>query len=241
MTILDEFRRDEVRVLDRLVDGELCTVERRELLAALDDEPGAWRRCGLAFLEAQTWRGQLTQLAAEPHAVLASDSPIQPATVHAVKRTRHAASRTRFLGASLAIAAGLLVAFALGTRFPAAGRLPVAGTVSDAGTSPIAGNATPERPDGGTTDPEAEAAWAQLDPDAVDESPWETITLARSAEAGAQEFQLSVVKDGASDQDWASAERSEIPAELVDQLERDGLKVTRERRLWPLELADGRR
>jgi hypothetical protein len=28
---------------------------------------------------------------------------------------------------------------------------------------------------------------------------------------------------------------------LVDQLERDGLKVTRERRLWPLELADGRR
>ncbi len=45
MTILDDFRNDECRVLDRLVDGELSQPDRRELLAALDDEPGAWRRC----------------------------------------------------------------------------------------------------------------------------------------------------------------------------------------------------
>ncbi len=66
MTILDEFHRDDRRVLDRLVDGELGVDERRELLAVFDNEPGAWRRCALAFLESQAWRWQLARLASEP-------------------------------------------------------------------------------------------------------------------------------------------------------------------------------
>ena len=49
MTIVDAFRRDEIRVLDRLVDGELGQAERRELLSACDDEPGAWRRLRWPF------------------------------------------------------------------------------------------------------------------------------------------------------------------------------------------------
>jgi hypothetical protein len=39
--------------LDRLVDGELSPAEYRSLLASLDDQPDGWRRCALAFLEAQ--------------------------------------------------------------------------------------------------------------------------------------------------------------------------------------------
>jgi hypothetical protein len=42
--------------LDRLVDGELGDAERKAVLARLDAEPDGWRRCALAFLEAQTWR-----------------------------------------------------------------------------------------------------------------------------------------------------------------------------------------
>jgi hypothetical protein len=38
----------EDRLLDRLVDGELGEVERRELLLRLESEPGGWRRCALA-------------------------------------------------------------------------------------------------------------------------------------------------------------------------------------------------
>ena len=62
----------EDRLLDRLVDGELGEVERRELLLRLENEPGGWRRCALAFLEAQTWREAIgplaipTQAAARP-------------------------------------------------------------------------------------------------------------------------------------------------------------------------------
>jgi hypothetical protein len=42
--------------LDRLVDGELGEAERASLLGALDREPDGWKRCAMAFLEAQAWR-----------------------------------------------------------------------------------------------------------------------------------------------------------------------------------------
>jgi hypothetical protein len=51
-------------LIDRLVDGELPDVERRELLVRLENEPGGWRRCALAFLEAQLWRQAMTSVAA---------------------------------------------------------------------------------------------------------------------------------------------------------------------------------
>ena len=47
------------RRLDLLVDGELDENDRRELLRGLDREPDGWRRCAMAFLEAQTWKQAL--------------------------------------------------------------------------------------------------------------------------------------------------------------------------------------
>ena len=43
-------------LLDRLVDGEVGEDERASLLRTLDREPDGWKRCALAFLEAQAWR-----------------------------------------------------------------------------------------------------------------------------------------------------------------------------------------
>jgi anti-sigma factor RsiW len=45
--------------LDKLVDGELGEAARAALLRALDNTPGGWKRCALAFLEAQTWNAAL--------------------------------------------------------------------------------------------------------------------------------------------------------------------------------------
>jgi hypothetical protein len=42
--------------LDRLVDGELDEHARSALIRALDGDPNGWKRCALAFLEAQAWR-----------------------------------------------------------------------------------------------------------------------------------------------------------------------------------------
>ena len=135
--IVEEFRRDDERILDKLVDGELTEADRKVLLSALDDEPGAWRRCALAFLEAQTWRGDFTQLLAgsalssiekavglKPGDSKPAPAPVAPASAafHAgavgQSGVSHAAassfSPSRVLEYAMALAACLLVAFGLG-------------------------------------------------------------------------------------------------------------------------------
>jgi len=48
------------RLLDRLVDGELTSSEYRSFVKSLDECPDGWRRCGLAFLESQAWRQDIS-------------------------------------------------------------------------------------------------------------------------------------------------------------------------------------
>ena len=57
--------RDDRR-FDLLVDGELGEEDRGALLRQLDREPGGWRRCALAFLEAQAWKRDLPALMDSP-------------------------------------------------------------------------------------------------------------------------------------------------------------------------------
>jgi hypothetical protein len=52
-------------MLDRLVDGDLDEPTRRDVLLALESEPDGWRRCALAFLEAQAWRGAIGEIAGQ--------------------------------------------------------------------------------------------------------------------------------------------------------------------------------
>jgi hypothetical protein len=42
--------------IDRIVDGDLTAAELRAIVARLDSEPAGWKRCAVAFLEAQCWR-----------------------------------------------------------------------------------------------------------------------------------------------------------------------------------------
>lgn len=91
-------------LFDRLVDGELSADERRALLASLDDRADGWRRCALAFLEAQAWRGEMRRM------VCVAERPsttLPPANDQ---------SRPSHAGVWLATAAGLLVAFGLGRQ-----------------------------------------------------------------------------------------------------------------------------
>ena len=243
MTILEELRRDESRVLDRLVDGELSQHERRELLAALDDEPGAWRRCALAFLEAQSWRWQLAHVAAEPivaQLTAANSAAPQPR-----------ASGRALSGACLAMAASLLVAFGLGTRYSNSGQPQIAS--SEAPTS-VANQPATAIAVVDATDPDQlansdEGDW-QEEPvsEAVDETSWETVTLALAddaATAGADDkFEVRVRDLEAGDADLSDligGEPSSLTAALLEQLEQEGWKITRERHLVPVNLSDGRR
>jgi hypothetical protein len=92
---------------DRLVDGELSATERRALLESLDTRPEGWRKCALAFLEAQAWKKDLFGLATKPQSSAASASTIAPNPIALRNRMRTAAQW-------LAVAAGLVVAFRFG-------------------------------------------------------------------------------------------------------------------------------
>ncbi|MGD9720033.1 MAG: hypothetical protein AB7O59_02320 [Pirellulales bacterium] len=245
MTIVDEFRQHELRVLDRLVDGELSQADRRDLLAALDDEPGAWRRCALAFLESQAWRWQLGRMAAEPlvaHTAHAGSAAAGPSS-----RARSAARWTW----TLAMAAGLFLAFGLGTRFstsaPSIANVQPAPQPASASPTALVSGATATGPEDNSpvgADPEPTVAAAK----AGKSSPWQTLTLAQADESGNvdpnSKFEVRV-RDSADGEKidlekMLAGETSTLPAALVDQLEQEGWKVTRQRRLLPVALSDGR-
>jgi hypothetical protein len=106
MTTLHENEDDGLvddRLIDRLVDGALSDAERRRVLNRLDAEPDGWRRCALAFLEAQSWSEALGPLVTRESAVRVV--PVQ-------ERRRFGVLRR--MRSFAAIAAGLLAAFAVG-------------------------------------------------------------------------------------------------------------------------------
>ncbi len=90
--------------LDRLVDGELPPDEYRRLLASLDDEPGGWRRCAAAFLEAQALQRDLGAVALD----------ISPTAHPADAPPRPALRRRGVWPLVLAMAGCFLIAFTIG-------------------------------------------------------------------------------------------------------------------------------
>lgn len=209
MTIVDEFRGDEQRVLDRLVDGELGPHERTQLLVALDDEPGAWRRCALAFLEAQSWRWQLTRAAAEPLAK--STVSVQP-----LPRERR---RSRIWTSWLATAACALVAFGIGRSVPR--------------SEPTIPTTKSER----AIVPEDDLVLVD-EPEWIDDATWERLTLAGEGEDLDDPLQLFLARD---EQGVDLADSHAISERFLEQLELAGWQITREQRLVPVSLSDGRR
>lgn len=89
------------RALDKLVDGELDEACRAELLRALDECPDGWKRCALAFLEAQSWGGALGVAAHDRGGASPAAGP-QPRPTHL------------FVRQFMALAAAVVVAFCAG-------------------------------------------------------------------------------------------------------------------------------
>src|SRR3569833_1057092 len=109
-------------VLDSLVDGELNEDDRRQLLVQLESEPSGWRRCALAFLEAQRWRREMTVFARPPVAAprapasqvptASSASPV-PSPSPATRGGQVPWWTARNFGTLLAVAASFVVALGL--------------------------------------------------------------------------------------------------------------------------------
>ncbi len=112
-----ELKIDDASI-DRLVDGELPSDERRRLLLSLEAQPDGWRRCALAFVEAQVWRDQMRGVLAdsvqeERHSHI--ETAVQRHASSAPAVSNRGVTR-RYAGLWLATAASLLVAFGLGRQ-----------------------------------------------------------------------------------------------------------------------------
>ena len=229
---MNPFDSDKQRLLDLLVDGELSEPQRREILAWCQSEPDGWRRCALAFLDAQSWSSVLGKIADErgvagkqTSADLLRAAPAAGAIV--VQPTRAAQPHTWF-GSALALAASALVAFMLGLW--ARGGLP--GRAMIASGEHQALSAVAERGGAGS---------GALSADRPEQGPRGKVRLVVGGPAGAaDEIQLPVIEGQSLGDDWLHGQPA-MPLDVQQALERLGHRVRQQRQLVPFSLKDGRR
>jgi hypothetical protein len=236
---MSDVRTDKQYLLDLLVDGELNEANRRDLLAWCERESDGWRRCALAFLEAQSWSKVLGDL--RETSKLAADAPRQAdgETVEngksgAIDRKLSPAVspqsfwNVRQWGTMLAMAASVALAFMLGlwSRDAAKqGRL-----------TPFAGPAVNEVTRGGDKNMPADRRSGR-----PEQGPTGSSRLAVGGRSGAaDEIHLPVTGDEL-DGDWLSGQSAAMPDDVRQALERMGHRVEQQRQLVPYRLGDGRR
>jgi len=226
MNQFDESPRENDQRFDRLVDGELSPEEYNDLLGSLDQQPDGWRRCALAFLEAQALRQELDGLVGEP------PMPTQPASVSS-RNTKH----SRRWPGLVAIAASFLIAFGLGVMFR--GGWPRAGLETEG--MPIAEDERPESPD--PLDRDAEIVGT---PAPKVDQPGRyrgnvRLVFEQPDGAGSEAFEVPLY-DYTADNEWMlSDDRFQIPPRVQRAFQRMGREVRLDQQVVPLETEDGHR
>ncbi len=245
-----EARLDE-DVFDRLVDGELTEEERSALLTRLDDEPALWRRCALAFLEAQTWREAIgdvfTDLAGSPASPAEDRSPSRAEPVSdipsptvvpgaaPVARPSRAFGETR-IAKLTAMAAGFALAFLIG----------VWGHTwwlnrQTAATTDFARQAPAQSNDERNTSTAPTIPQVASVP-AYSPYQWEWVTVPVSDESSNKVETLSlpvIPRESPSEDVWCGILPTPLPPEIADILLRQGHEIRQHRELVPVSLPDG--
>jgi hypothetical protein len=206
----DKFQNDDV-LFDRLVDGELSASERRALLESLDSRPQAWRRCALAFLEAQSWRRELRQVAADTQPPKADAGKTSAPTLRTQRRTIWTAAQW------LAVAAGLLVAFKIGAM-QRDETIPIAGDSIKSSVPPAVANVAPQ------------AA-----------RPGDALNLWVRDDAGQmRRVRVPLVDASALDHELGLQFQTGVPDDVRDHLQNRGYTVQSKRQYAPMWLDNGR-
>jgi hypothetical protein len=237
--------------IDRLVTGDLNDAQRFELLAWLDEEPTRWRRCGLAFLEAQVLREALAagQEGGTASGATASDTTTSDTTTSGTtasdktrpsRGARSSSARQRKQWGMLAFAAALGAAFVLGwvvgqrpAGFSEDREMLVGGGSAQqpAAAGPAASAMTTAQATGGTS---ARPAALPIAGGGV------ALVRVRVGDGpAAREMILPVLAGPGGDASWDRSP-GPLPDYVRQQWERQGFRVTERRQTVPLKLADGR-
>lgn len=218
------------RLYDLLVDGELLPDQRRDLLNQLDLQPDGWRRCALAFLEAQSFRAALGPLAAQRKEATAT-----PASAGRERRTRGGFSRMPWVG----LAAGLLVAFTLGL---ATGRnLPAQrGPLHEVAKQNSKNVSQPLVSESSSREKVASNDSDRADGDAALDELVATLSFDLGDGSAQTEVEVPVVERQDIDEAWLEQQPSAMPPYVQQRLERLGYQVQQQRTFLPFSLEDGR-
>ena len=218
----DESSLDDLD-LDLLVDGELGDQRRGELLARLDAVPGGWRRCALAFIEAQSWTQDLRAIRQE-----------SPATAQTPQLAPQRGSKRSRLGPVLAMAASFLIALGLGAYFRGFwSRLET--TVSPVQTAIT----VPSTSQGGpSVSPGFAGSAGPVSPEI-----WQTVALPVADGSGGitESVPLPARVADHLDPQWLESFPPAMPRDVISALRESGHEVQQQRQFVPVPLQDGRR
>jgi hypothetical protein len=200
-------------ILDRLVDGDLPEGDRRSLLVALDASADGWKRCALAFLEAQAWRQAMSTAPALAAAAAGRGRLTADAAAQLGER--------RPLRARLMLAAVIALVFGIGAVVGMSWNpAPGAGAGKEFVNHPV----TPI-PSANQHDRVAPAN------DSAPATPESERMVGVS---------VPLLPSKAGSQNEVSATAPQVPAYVLAQLQRQGYELTRDRKLVSVALDDGR-
>ena len=251
--------------LDLLVDGELSGEKRRELLEKLEAAPSGWRRCALAFLESQAWKGDLGAIRRAGAGAVKETEAVK----EAVKGTVPFSSNENWdsppcenwdsplhengdspprenwdiplrdsRGSPRAWPWGTLLAMSASFLLALGLGAYVRGLRWPATVAPEPGEvARAGAPPKAVETPSPASASV-----ATDNSPWQTITVPVSVgpEGATETVRLPARVADHLDPQWLEHVPSVMPREVLEALEQSGHQVEQQRRLVPVRLQDGR-
>ncbi len=210
------------KTLDRLVDGELGREEYDAVLRSLDQAPGQWRRCALAFLESQAWQRDLGQMR--------RDTAI-PSPAAAVTRRPATSNRWPLL---LAVAASFLVAFGLGLLIrPFSPATPRGG-----GEQVAAESVPPDAPTGGAPRPSTQVP--AIEPSMRSPSGNVMVMMDGGDGTGSHEVPVPVYDWSPQSEGMLSQTPTNIPSEVRRAVQAMGYDLRLNRQFIHGETADGR-
>jgi hypothetical protein len=215
------------RVFDLLVDGELDSMRRHELLSRLDATPDGWRRCALAFLEAQAWRSEIRS---------AFDAPADLKSQDQGRASKRKSWVTR-VGRFSLLALGLCLAFGAGWLIRPADDGRRGGGLVD----PPAALAKSEVASDETTDkitPESDEIGPQL-PASMRMAG--ILTLQIDDHGQTRQVRVPVLDASGIDIRSLLEQAPAVRSPAIQALERRGNKVETHRQLLTVDLNDGRK
>jgi hypothetical protein len=239
MTELDPPKPLGDAFIDRIVDGELTPAELRAAIDRLDHEPDAWKRCALAFLEAQCWRESLRAIG-EPTR-LPVDSHTSSIPLSAMPSSQ---KQGRWLRRAI-VAATVAASFVLGWVGQAWRPLIAPGQSSPALTQTQLAQQNKESETPPLVDPPGPTRTISEQP-LVDQSPPNPSEMVREVarlriSSDMAKAEVPILAGPGIDSEWVRNQPPPVSEREQVILQRLGYQVDQRRRLVTTTLADGRR